>query len=131
ELSPVYSVEGLCMRVARNTFIDMVRRDRRLVPMAPESWGDVPYDVPDNGEDYSEVAIENVYTTSLFGLVAVTIQTFPPKLRAALIIDLVSRMSFAGEATPLQQAMLRAGVDLEQYRGWRSSDPVARSRQAS
>lgn len=131
ELSPVFSVEGLCVRVAYNIFIDMVRHDRRLVPMASESWDDVPYDVPDHGEDYSEVAVENVYTASLFRQVAAAIQAFPSKLRAALIIDLVSRMSFNGEATPLQQALLNAGVDLEQYRGRRSSDPVARSRQTS
>jgi DNA-directed RNA polymerase specialized sigma24 family protein len=128
ELSPVYSVEGLCVRVAHNIFIDMVRHDRRLVPMASESWEDMLHD---DGEDYSKVAVENVYTASLFGLVAVAIKTFPPKLRAALIIDLVSRMPFNGEATPLQQAMLSAGIDLEQYRGRRSSDQVARSRQAS
>lgn len=131
ELSPVYSVEGLCVRVAYHIFIDMVRHDRWLVPMASESQDDVPYDVPDDGEDYSEVAIENVYIASLFGQVVVAIQAFPPKLRAALIIDLVSRMSFNGEATPLQQALLNAGVDLEQYRGRCSSDPAARSRQAS
>ncbi len=131
ELSPVFSVEGLCVRIAYNIFIDMVRHDRRLVPIASESWDDVPYDVPDYGEDYSEVAVENVYTASLFRQVAAAIQAFPSKLRAALIIDLVSRMSFNGEATPLQQALLNAGVDLEQYRGRRSSDPVARSRQTS
>src|SRR2546430_9940389 len=50
ELSPVYSVEGLCVRVAYNIFIDMVRHDRRLVPMASKSWDDVPYDVPDDGK---------------------------------------------------------------------------------
>src|SRR5260370_22405480 len=131
ELSPVFSVEGLCVRIAYNIFIDMVRHDRRLVPIASESWDDVPYDVPDYGEDYSEVAVENVYTASLFRQVAAAIQAFPSKLRAALIIDLVSRMSFNGEATPLQQALLNAGVDLEQYRGRRSSDPAARSRQTS
>ena len=131
ELSPVYSVEGLCVCVAYNVFIDMVRHDRRFVPLATESRDDVSNDVPDNGQDYSEVAVDNVYNANLFGQVAVAIQAFPSKLRAALIIDLVSRMSFNGEATPLQQAMLSAGVDLEQYRGRRSSDPVARSRQAS
>jgi DNA-directed RNA polymerase specialized sigma24 family protein len=131
ELSPVYSVEGLCVRVAYNIFIDMVRHDRRLVPIASESWDEAPYNVPDDGKDCSEVAVENVYTASLFGQVAVAIQAFPSKLRAALIIDLVSRMSFDGEATPLQQALLSAGIVLEQYRGQRSSDPVARSRQAS
>jgi DNA-directed RNA polymerase specialized sigma24 family protein len=131
ELSPVYSVEGLCVRVAYNVFIDMVRHDRRLVPLASLSWDDASYDVPDDAKDYSEVAVDNVYTASLFRQVAVAIQAFPPKLRAALIIDLVSRMSFDGEATPLQQALLSAGVDLEQYRGRRSTDPVARSRQSS
>jgi DNA-directed RNA polymerase specialized sigma24 family protein len=131
ELPPVHSIEGLSLRVAYNIFIDMVRHDRRLVPMASESWNDAPYDVPDDGNDYSEVAVENVYTASLFEQVAMAIQAFPSKLRAALIIDLVSRMSFKGEATLLQQALHNAGVDLEQYRGRRSSDPVARSRQAS
>jgi DNA-directed RNA polymerase specialized sigma24 family protein len=131
ELSPVYSVGGLCVRVAHNVFIDMVRHDRRLVPLASDSWHHAPYDFPDDGEDYSEVAVDNVYTASLFRQVALAIQAFPPKLRAALIIDLVSRMSFDGEATPLQQALLNAGIDLEQYRGRSSSDPIARSRQAS
>jgi len=131
ELLPVYSVEGLCMRVAYNIFIDMVRHDRRLLPMESESRDDVSYNVSDDGKDYSQVAVENVYTTSLFGQVAEAIQAFPCKLRSALIIDLVSRMSFDGEATPLQQALLSAGVDLEQYRGRSPSDPVARSRQAS
>ena len=131
ELSPVYSVEGLCVRVAYNLFIDMVRHDRRLVPMTSKSRDGVPYEVPDDGKDYSEVAVENVYTAGLFVQVAVAIQAFPPKLRTALIIDLVSRMSFEDEATPLQQALLSAGIDLEQYRSRHSADPVARSRQAS
>ncbi len=131
ELSPVYSVKGLSVRVAYNVFIDMVRHDRRFVPLATESRDDVSNDVPDNGQDYSEVAVDNVYNANLFGQVAVAIQAFPSKLRAALIIDLVSRMSFDDEATPLQQALHNAGVDLEQYRGRRSSDPVARSRHGS
>jgi DNA-directed RNA polymerase specialized sigma24 family protein len=131
ELSPVYSVEGLCIRAARNVFIDMVRRDRRLVPLATVSRDDVSYDIPDDGQDYSEVAVDNVYNANLFRQVAVAIQTFPPKLRAALIIDLVSRMSFEGEASPLQAALHCVGIDLEQYRAQRSSDPVARGRQAS
>lgn len=131
ELSPIYSVKGLCVRVAYNVFIDMVRHDRRLVPLASVSWDDVSYDVPDDGKDYSEVAVDNVYTASLFRQVALAIQAFPPKLRAAMMIDLVNRMSFEGEVTPLQQALISAGLDLEQYRSQRSSDPVARSRQSS
>jgi DNA-directed RNA polymerase specialized sigma24 family protein len=131
ELSPVYSVEGLSVRVAYTVFIDMVRHDRRLVPLASECWDDVSHDVPDDGEDYSDIALDNVFNANLFGQVALAIKAFPPKLRSALVIDLVSRMSFEGEATPLQQAMHCAGIDLEQYRNRRSSDPVVRSRHAS
>ena len=131
ELSPVYSVKGLSVRVAYNVFIDMVRHDRRLVPLATERRDDVSNNVPNNGQDYSEVAVDNVYNANLFGQVAVAIQAFPPKLRSALVIDLVSRMSFEGKASALQQALHDAGIDLEQYRSRRSSDPVARNRQAS
>src|SRR5689334_12415939 len=46
ELPPVNSVEGLCVRVAYNTFIDMVRHDRRLVPMASKCGDDTPCDIP-------------------------------------------------------------------------------------
>lgn len=130
ELSPVYSIEGLCIRVAHNVFIDMLRRDRRLVPLASDN-NDEPYDIPDDGEDYSEVAVENVYNASLFTLIALAIHEFPPKLRAAMIIDLVSRMSFDVEETPLQQALLNAGINLEEFRSQRPSDPVMKSRQSS
>lgn len=131
ELSPVYSVEGLSIRVAHNVFIDMLRRDRRLVPLASDNWSDATYDIPDDGDDYSEVAVDNVYNASLFTRVALAIQSFPPKLRTAIIIDLVSRMAFDGEITSLQQALLNAGIDLEEFRSQRSSDPVMKSRQSS
>ena len=130
ELAPVYSVEGLCIRVARNVFIDMLRRDRRLVPLASNN-NDELYDIPDDGVNYSEVAVDNVYYANLFTQVALAIQGFPPKLRAAMITDLVSRMSFDSEETPLQKALLNAGINLEEFRGQCPSDPVMKSRQSS
>ncbi len=130
ELTPVYSVEGLCIRVAHNVFIDMLRRDRRLVPLASEN-NDEPYEIPGDGEDYSEVAVDNVYYASLFTKVALAIQEFSPKLRAAIIIDLVSRMSFDCEQTPLQKALINAGITLEEFRMQRPSDRVMKSRQSS
>ena len=131
ELSPVYSVEGLSIRVAHNVFIDMLRRDRRLVPLASDDWNGATYDIPNDGQDYSEVAVDNAYNANLFTQVALAIQSFPPKLRAAIIIDLVSRMSFDCEKTSLQQALVNAGIDLEEFRNQRSSDPVMKSRQSS
>lgn len=131
ELPSIYSVEGLSVRVAYNVFIDMVRHDRRLVPLASDNSNDATYDIPDDGEDYSEAAVDNVYKFSLFTQVALAIQSFPPKLRAAIIIDLVSRMSFDCEKTSLQQALVNAGIDLEEFRNQSSSDPVMKSRQSS
>jgi RNA polymerase sigma factor (sigma-70 family) len=129
ELTPVYSVEGLCIRVAHNVFIDMLRRDRRLVPLSSDNKYE-PFEIPDD-EDYSEVAVDNVYYASIFTRVALAIQEFSPKLRAAIIRDLVSRMSFDGEETPLQKALINAGINLEEFRIQCPFDPVTKSRQSS
>ena len=131
ELSPVYSVEGLCVRVAYNVFIDMVRRDRRLVPLASDNWNDSSYDVPDEGEDYSEVAVENVYNASLFRQVALAIQSFSPKLRTAMLIDLARRMEFDVKPTPLQAAFLKVGIQLRNYENLLPQDPILRSRHSA
>jgi len=130
ELSPVYAVEALCLRIAYNFFIDIMRRDRRLVPAIQQDGTE--YDFPEQDEEnYTEVALDNVFTAALFRLVVAEIALFSPKLRRAVLVDLTSRMSFQGEATLLQQAFRDAGIDLEQYRCPASSDPAARSRQAS
>jgi DNA-directed RNA polymerase specialized sigma24 family protein len=131
ELSPVYSVEGLCVRVAYNVFIDMVRRDRRLVPLASDTWNDSSYDVPDEGEDYSEVAVENVYNASLFRQVALAIQAFSPKLRKAMLIDIARRMEFDVQPSPLQAAFLEVGIQLREYENLLPHDSVMRSRHSS
>jgi DNA-directed RNA polymerase specialized sigma24 family protein len=131
ELSPVHSVEGLSVRVAYNVFIDMVRRDRRFVPLVSDNWNDTPYDVPDDREDFSEVAINNVYNASLFTQVALVIQAFPPKLRTAMLIDLARRMEFDVQPTPLQAAFLKVGILLQDYENLVPQDPIMRSRHSS
>jgi DNA-directed RNA polymerase specialized sigma24 family protein len=132
ELPPVRTVENLCMKIARNCFIDMIRHDQRLLP--------ITYKVPDcphevlytyDTVDFSDVAIENVYTSSLFGLVVSVIVDFPPKLRTAILVDLAFRMSFKGEPTPLQEAFQQAGIDLEEYSHQVPCDAIMRSRHAS
>lgn len=130
ELSPVYAVEALCLRIAYNFFIDIMRRDWRLVPATQQD--DTEYVFPDQDEEnYTEVALDNVFTAALFRMVAAEIALFSPKLRRAVLTDLANRMSFQGEATMLQQMFSDEGIDLEQYRCPVSSDSATRARQAS
>ena len=130
ELSPVYAVEALGLRIAYNFFIDIMRHDRRLVPATHQDGTEYVFPEQDE-ENYTEVALDNVFTAALFRLVVAEIALFSPKLRRAVLVDLTSRMSFQGEATLLQQAFRDEGIDLEQYRCPASSDPAAYARQAS
>jgi len=132
ELPPVRSVQRICIRIAHNCFIDLIRRDQRLLPIT----GDAPehsqrFIAAGDEEDFPEVAAENVFTASLFEVIVAEVVNFPPKLRTALFIDLACRMSFKGEPTPLQQAFLRAGVALEVYSHQVPRDPGERSRHAA
>jgi len=132
ELPPVRTIESLCVKIARNCFIDMVRHDQRLLPIAYE-FSDCPqyvlhiYDTA----DFTDVATENVYISSLFELVVAEIVNFSPKLRTAILVDLACRMSFKGEPTPLQEAFRQAGIDLEEYSHRVPRDAIMRSRHAS
>lgn len=132
ELSPVRSVEGLCVSVARSCFIDKIRSDQRIIPASALTTNNELWDVAESSEEnYTEVALDNVYTAGLFQLVAAEAQQFSPKLRRALLVDLANRMSFSGEATALQQAFYDAGIDLAHYRCPKPADRVTYSRQAS
>jgi hypothetical protein len=134
ELPPVCSIEGLCVKIAHNCFIDLIRRDQRLLLIGSQTsyesqYG--PFTLMREAEDFSDTATENVYTATLFRLIVAEVVKFPPKLRTALLIDLACRMSFKGEPTLLQQAFREAGINLEQYRYQLPGDPVGRSRHAS
>jgi len=132
ELPPVCSVEGLSVKIAHNCFIDLIRRDQRLLLIGSQtSYPYGPFTQVCEVEDFSDTATENVYTATLFRLIVAEIVKFPPKLRTALFIDLACRMSFKGEPTMLQQAFREAGIDLEQYCYQLPGDPVGRSRHAS
>jgi len=134
ERPPVRCVESMCMRIAHNCFIDMIRRDQRLLPIiddVAESFQKNLFIAAGQEENFANVAEENVFTASLFEMIVAEAIKFPPKLRTALFIDLACRMSFKGEPTPLQQAFLRAGIALNEYKQQAPRDPVERSRHAS
>lgn len=134
ELPPVCSVEGLCVKIAHNCFIDLIRRDQRLLLMGGQTSYQSqfnPLTLVHEAEDFSDTATENVYTATLFSMIVSEVVKFSPKLRTALLIDIACRMSFKGEPTTLQQAFREAGIDLEHYRYQLPGDPVGRSRHAS
>lgn len=132
--TPVRCVESMCIRIAHNCFIDMIRHDQHLLPIIDDAgWTarKTPFIGARQEEDAASVAAENVFVASLFELIAAEVINFPRKLRTALFIDLACRMSFKGEPTALQVAFLRAGVVLHEYRRQIPYDPVSRSRHAS
>lgn len=128
EAQPIYTLEGIMAMTARNYCVDLLRRDRRL-----QHLDDSPATFPVERNEYSqlEMVIDRIYQEELFARLAHEIARFPPKRRRALLIDLAKRMHFDAEPTPLQQAFLAEGIDLQAYRQPRSVDPIERSQQAS
>ena len=118
KVKPIRSLQGLALTAARNYQYDLWRRKRRTASNYPSM-------IHALGEDTAmEVAVENVYREQLFKLLAQEIECFPPKQKQALLIDLANRMSFGPQPTPLQEAFLEVGVDLQQYQRPLPDDPV-------
>lgn len=126
---PIYSLEHLSSVVAKNCFLDVRRRDRRLQRMADD---DVESTLPDRWFDPAQEAEERIYHEELLRISARIIATFSPKIRHAILADLANHTSVA-EKTPtfLQRAFLDVGIVLQMYRGPLPVDKVARSNQAA
>lgn len=128
---PIRSLECLMRVIACNYCKDLRRHDLRLVHMTSDDDAYDIYTMMEISVDPSEVATENIYQEGLFTLIACEIARFPEKQRVALLIDLASRMSFDTPPTPLQEAFLKVGMRLQEYRGPLPSDRVGRNRHAS
>jgi DNA-directed RNA polymerase specialized sigma24 family protein len=130
ERTQVQSLQAMMFTIAQNYCRDLRRRDIRLTRIdfddPTASW---------NGEDDQtclvDVAIENAFLESLFLLIAWEIARFPPKLGQALLIDLVSRMSFDAEPTKLQEAFLKVGIQLRDYQNCVPHQPRDRRNHAA
>lgn len=132
EVRMIESLEHISAVVAYHCYIDMWRRDHRVLPLFPDSHE--PIAPVDNWTciDLSEQAINDVYREWLFMKAAQWIVSFPDKQRTALLIDLANKMHFDPFCpTPLQQAFTAAGIRLQEYRRPLSNDPVERARHAA
>jgi DNA-directed RNA polymerase specialized sigma24 family protein len=128
----ILSLEKLSVKIARNYFLDLLRKERRIVHFDQED------SVPGNRVclsvlvDPSEIAFDMLYMEWLFAQIANAVVTFPRRTRTALLIDLASRMHFDdAEPTPLQQAFLEVGIRLQDYQHLLPKDAGAKSKHAS
>lgn len=130
--APIISILHFSRATARNLFVDFVRKGRRMVcfsqldpALQAESTG------KGSRTDIEEEVTDTLFIESLFTLLAKEIILFPRRQKLALLIDLASRACFGSIATLLQQAFLRVGVQLEDYKDLRPIDRVERQKLAS
>jgi hypothetical protein len=128
----IISLKRLSITIARNYFLDLLRKDRRIVRFGQED------SLPGNRislsdlVDPSEIAFDMLYMDWLFTQIANAVVTFPVRTRTALLIDLASRMHFDNaEPTPLQRAFLEVGIRLQDYQHLLPKGAGAKSRHAS
>lgn len=128
EALPIQSLRSMLSAVAHNYCKDLYRHDRRLIRIQSKDTALQAYLNRKNQVDLAEAGIDNVYQEVLFKMVAREVCAFPCKQRRAILIDLASRMHFDKRPTPLQQAFLDAGIDLQEYKQALPSDPQERDR---
>jgi DNA-directed RNA polymerase specialized sigma24 family protein len=127
---PIGSFQRLSIRIAKNYFQDLRRKDNRLQPFNRDGCSQIENTIHDE-IDIAEVVLDKVYEEWLFQEIAKEIANYPPKLRVAMLIDIAIRMDFDIQPTPLQAAFLDVGIQLQDYANLLPLDPIMRSRHAS
>jgi DNA-directed RNA polymerase specialized sigma24 family protein len=127
---PIVSFQRLSIRIAKNYFQDLRRKDSRLQPFNRDGCSLVEYTVHDE-TNIAEVVLDKLHEEWLFREIAKEIATYPPKMREAMLIDIAIRMDFDAQPTPLQAAFLEVGIQLQDYAELLPQDPIMRSRHAS
>ncbi len=131
EASRIHSPKHMIMTIAQNYCKDLRRSDRRLLHMPPQDYAlEILIDV-DEQANTLDAATESMYQEKLFVLLAHEIANFPDKQRKALLIDLANRMCFDTQPTPLQNAFLEMGIQLQQYQQPLPANTKERSRHIS
>jgi DNA-directed RNA polymerase specialized sigma24 family protein len=133
EGTPVVSLEGLSIVIARNYYEDLRRRDRRLVHITTHDYSSEVHVVPHShlDSDPAELALNNIFLEWLYVKFSLEAVKFSYKQRTALFVDLANHMDFDVLPTPLQKAFLEVGIRLQDYQQPLPKDTVGRSRQAS
>jgi len=132
ETRSIDSLEWVSATIAYRCFVDLWRRDRRLVLLFQNDNLSEDIVIKSEYHDPSELAINNVHLESLFVKLAHMIVMFPDKQRTALLVDLANRMHFdLAQPTPLQRAFLGVGIQLQDFQLPLPEDLVERARHAT
>jgi DNA-directed RNA polymerase specialized sigma24 family protein len=132
----VTSLERLSMVIARNQLRDQRRKDSRLLrieynPDTPEAETFIFF----IEDDPADSVLERHFEAWIFCQVAKAVLLLPKKERLAMLIHLAHRMevqgAFYGQPTPLRQAFLDEGIDLEEYIHLLPIDLAAKARHSS
>ncbi|MDQ2714438.1 MAG: hypothetical protein M3Z08_05980 [Chloroflexota bacterium] len=115
EAAPVQAPTHMLFVIVANHCHDLWRRERRLVRLSTYNYSCVEEVIRDERSNFSEEATENAYRAELFSRLAHEIARFPKKQRLALLVDLANRMHFGNHPTPLQDAFLHEGIQLQEY----------------
>lgn len=111
DATPIHSLLPMMRVIAYNYGKDVLRHDKRVVPIDDDAMANYFHD----DIDIEEYATENAYNEVLFNNLACEIADFPCKQKQALLIDLATHMSFEQQPTPLQKAFLKVGIQLQAY----------------
>lgn len=131
EVPPIHALLPMIRVVAYNYVKDKRRKDMRVNRTEDEGNAAERVIFLEDGRSIAEQATENAFHDMLFGEMAQEIAHFPSKQKQALLIDLASHMSFEQEPTPLQQAFIKAGIQLQEYRNQLPRTPDERNRYTS
>jgi DNA-directed RNA polymerase specialized sigma24 family protein len=136
EALPIYSLKHFAIRIAHNYYVDLLRRDQRLLHIERDTnLHEAEIAIVYEKEDPAEIILERLYESWIFSEVAKGVVRFPKKMRLAVLIELAKRMEAQGEfyctPSPLRQAFLDEGVHLDEFVGLLPLDPVTRTRHSS
>lgn len=132
EKQEIDSLVHFSTTTAFHCFVDLRRRDVRVLPLLDEYQEPIEAGITCAAMDPSEQAIDNVDKELLFFQAAYWIVMFPDKQRTAILIDLANRMYFDPLClTPLQQAFAGVGICLFDYQQPLPDEAGARARHAA
>lgn len=128
---PVVYLKAFSRITAYHLFIDLIRKEKRLVPLFS---GNSAYEggiARDELPDVEELAVDHLVFEETVGLAAELITRFPNKQREALLRDLADAAAFAETPSLLERKLAEQGIQLRNYAGQQSDDSQERSRQTS
>jgi len=127
----IASLERLSIVIAKNCFLDLRRKDARLLHFQRDGYSRGSWSSTHDGVDLSEVVLDKIHQDQLSHELAKEIAGYPPKMRKAILIDIAMRMEFDSQPTTLQRAFLEVGIQLQDYQYLLPTDPAAKARHAS